>query len=134
MARLHARLYLFSGGRLGKRWFAGAPVMVLQTVGRRSGELRTAPVLYLRDGDRLVVMAANAGADRVPRWWLNLPAAGVGEAVIGRDRVTVSPRVVVGEERARLWRAFVRMYPQAQEYPAFTDRDLPLVALEPIRV
>ena len=65
-SRLHARLYCRSGGRLGRRWFGGAPVMVLKTVGRRSGRRRQTPVLYLRDGERLVVTPANAGASLTP--------------------------------------------------------------------
>lgn len=131
MARVHARLYRLSGGRLGRRWFAGAPVMVLETVGRRSGEKRATPVLYLRDGDALVVMAANAGAVRTPAWWLNLKHAGEGAVVLGRNRIRVRPRELAGEERDRLWREFVAMYPQAAHYPRFTDRVLPLIALEP---
>ncbi|MGE2689894.1 nitroreductase/quinone reductase family protein [Mycolicibacterium pulveris] len=131
MSRIHARLYRISGGRFGSRWFAGAPVMVLQTVGRRSGEKRSTPVLYLRDGDALVVMAANAGAARTPAWWLNLKAAGVGEAIVGRERRMVAPRELVGAEHDRLLRRFVEMYPQAEHYSRFTDRPLPLIALEP---
>ena len=131
MGRAHARLYRLTGGRFGRRWFAGAPVMVLQTVGRRSGERRSTPVLYLRDGAALVVMAANAGSTRTPAWWLNLQAAGYGVAVLGRDHLPVRPRELAGTERERLWRAFVEMYPQAAHYPRFTDRELPLIALEP---
>ena len=89
MGRLHARLYRISGGRFLPRWFAGAPVMVLETVGRRSGHKRATPVLYLRAGDALIVLAANAGADRTPAWWLNLRDAGSGEVLIGRRRVRV---------------------------------------------
>ncbi|MFC3777727.1 nitroreductase/quinone reductase family protein [Mycolicibacterium holsaticum] len=131
MSRIHARLYRASGGRFAPRWFAGAPVMVLETVGRRSGEKRSAPVLYLRDGDALVVMAANAGSARTPAWWLNLKAAGSGEAVVGRQRIPVRPRELAGAERDRLLRQFVEMYPQAEHYPRFTERPLPLIALEP---
>jgi deazaflavin-dependent oxidoreductase (nitroreductase family) len=130
VGRLHARLYRISGGRLGSHWFARAPVMVLETVGRRSGQRRATPVLYLRDGDALVVLAANAGADRTPAWWLNLRDAGVGEVVVGRRRMRVRPRLLAGAERDRLWRAFVEMYPQAEHYAQFTDRALPLIALE----
>jgi deazaflavin-dependent oxidoreductase (nitroreductase family) len=86
--------------------------------------------LYLRDADRVVVMAANAGANRTPAWWLNLKAAGIGEAIIGRERTKVCPRLLAGAERDRVWRAFVEMYPQAEHYPHFTDRELPLIALE----
>ena len=113
------------------RWFAGAPVMVLKTVGRRSGRKRATPVLYLRDGDAYVVLAANAGADRTPAWWLNLREAGAGEIIVGRRRMRVQPRLLAGAERDRIWRAFIEMYPQAEYYTAFTDRVLPLIALEP---
>jgi F420H(2)-dependent quinone reductase len=131
MGRLHARLYRVSGGRFLPRWFAGAPVMVLETLGRRSGQKRATPVLYLRDGDALVVLAANAGADRTPAWWLNLLEAGTGEVIVGRHRMRVRPRLLAGAERDRVWRAFVDMYPQAEHYTRFTDRELPLIALEP---
>ena len=113
------------------RWF-GAPVMVLETIGRRSGNVRAVPVLYLDDGDRLVVLAANAGADRTPAWWLNLREAREATAVIGGRRRRVRPQVLTGTDRERLWKGFTRMYPQAQEYSRFTDRELPLVALLPL--
>jgi deazaflavin-dependent oxidoreductase (nitroreductase family) len=131
MGRLHARLYRASGGRVLPRWFAGAPVLVLETIGRRSGQKRATPVLYLRDGDAFIVLAANDGADRTPAWWLNLREAGAGEVILGRDRMRVRPRELEGAERDRLWRAFVAMYPQAEHYTRFTDRELPLIALEP---
>ena len=130
-SRLHGRLYRLTGGRFLPRWF-GAPVMVLETIGRRSREPRAVPVLYLEDGDALVVLAANAGADRTPAWWLNLREAGEATAVIGGLRRRIRPRVLTGAERERLWNGFVRMYPQAQEYTGLTNRELPLVALLPL--
>lgn len=131
MGRLHAKLYRISGGRFIARWHAGAPVMVLETVGRRSGQKRATPVLYLRDGNALVVLAANAGADRTPAWWLNLREAGSGEVIVGRRRMRVTPRLLTGGERDRVWSSFVEMYPQAEHYAQFTDRGLPLIALDP---
>jgi deazaflavin-dependent oxidoreductase (nitroreductase family) len=130
-SRLHARLYRLTAGRFVPRWF-GAPVMVLETVGRRSGKPRAVPVLYLEDGEALVVLAANAGAEHTPAWWLNLREAGEATAVIGSRRRPVRPGILTGAERERLWNGFVRMYPQAQEYTRFTDRELPLVALLPL--
>jgi len=130
ISRLHARLYRISGGRVLPRWFAGAPVMVLETTGRRSGRTRRTPVLYLRHGHALVVLAANAGSNRTPAWWLNLRDADEGTVIAGRHRATVHPRVAAGAERKRLWCAFVEMYPQAEHYTEFTDRELPLVVLE----
>jgi deazaflavin-dependent oxidoreductase (nitroreductase family) len=112
------------------RWF-GAPVLVLETTGRRSGKRRATPILYLRREGDLVVMAANAGAHRTPAWWLNLSEAGEGVAVLRGERTRVRPRVLEGAERERAYEEFCEMYPQAREYPSFTDRPLPLVALEP---
>jgi deazaflavin-dependent oxidoreductase (nitroreductase family) len=113
--------------------------MVLETVGRRTGRKRATPVLYLRDGGAFVVLAANAGADRTPAWWLNLREAGAGEVIVGRHRTPVQPRLLAGAARDRVWRAFVAMYPQAEYYTRFTHRvgappacgGLPLIALEP---
>jgi len=128
-ARVHAWLYRASGGRLGRRWF-GAPVLVLETVGRKTGEPRATPVLFaLHDGDP-VVLAANAGARRAPAWWLNLREAGRGVAVIGGERREVAPRVAEGAEREELWERLCRVYPAAAHYPSFTDRELPVVVLE----
>lgn len=129
-SRLHARLNRVSRGRLLPRWY-GAPVLVLETVGRRSGRVRATPVLYLRDGERFVVYAANAGAHRTPAWWLNLRDAGEADVVLRGRRTRVRPRVLGGAERDRAFMAFCKMYPQAREYPGFTDRQMPLVALEP---
>ncbi|HEX2085792.1 MAG TPA: nitroreductase/quinone reductase family protein [Solirubrobacteraceae bacterium] len=130
-SRLHARLYRATGGRLGRRWF-GAPVMVLETVGRQSGRPRSTPVLCLRHGEDLVVVAANAGAPRPPAWWLNLRDAGEAVAVVGGERRRVRPRVAEGPERERLWAAFARMYPQIDDYTGFTDRRFPVVVLEKV--
>jgi deazaflavin-dependent oxidoreductase (nitroreductase family) len=127
---LHARLYRRTGGRFMPRWF-GAPVMVLETVGRRSGKARATPILHMRDGDRLVVMAANAGHDRTPAWWLNLREAGEGVAVIAGDRRKVRPRIPQGDERERLWQGYKLMYPAAEEYLDYTEREIPLIVLEP---
>jgi F420H(2)-dependent quinone reductase len=105
--------------------------MVIETVGRKSGKPRESPVLYLRHGDALVAMASNAGSDRSPAWWLNLREAGEATVTIGTETHRVKPRLLEGSERERVWREFVEMYPQAEDYTRFTDRRFPLVALEP---
>ncbi len=78
----------------------------------RTGEVRRAPLLHLERGDTLVVLAANAGAQRTPAWWLNLRDAGVGTVTVGPGRVQVRRRLVEGMERHALWRAFVAKYPR----------------------
>jgi F420H(2)-dependent quinone reductase len=112
------------------RWF-GAPVLVLQTVGRRTGRRRASPVIYLCDGERYVVLAANAGTDTVPAWWLNLRETGEAQIVVGGRCARVRARQLEAQEGERLWDAFVAMHPPAAEYVHFTSRQLPLVALEP---
>ncbi len=130
-SRLHARVYRATGGRLMRGWF-GAPVIVLETVGRRSGRTRTAPVIGLRSGEDLVVLAAAAGSDRAPAWWLNLRASGEATVVVCGRRRRVRARVSTGSERASLWERYLALYPAARHYPGFTDRELPLVVLEPV--
>lgn len=87
---LHRLLYAFSDGRWLSR-LSGLPVMILETVGRRSGRRRRTPVCYLPDGDKRIVVPANGGAKRVPAWWLNLSTAGEGIAIVGGRRDGVRP-------------------------------------------
>jgi len=129
--RLHAAIYRRTGGRVLPRWF-GAPVMVLETVGRRTGEPRSTPILYATRGDDLIVMPANAGQDRAPAWWLNLRAAGEASVVLKGKRRRVRPRLVRDDEHADAWARYLEVYPAGEKYLSFTDREIPLVVLEPV--
>ena len=113
------------------KWF-GAPVLVIETVGRKSGEPRATPLVYARDGDRLVVAPAAGGTTTTPSWWLNLRAAGEGTVVLGRERGRVRPRVAEGQERDRLWRLLCDAYPWNEDYVRMLGRDLTVVVLEPV--
>lgn len=132
LTRYHARAYVGSGGRRGGRWVGGLPVMVIETVGRRSGERRSSPIVYVRDGDGYLVTPANAGAGRTPAWWLNLEAAGRGAALVRAERLVVRPRVLLGVEREHAWRAMVDAGVALDDYDSFTERELPIVRLEPV--
>jgi deazaflavin-dependent oxidoreductase (nitroreductase family) len=128
--RLNVPLYRASGGRLmGK--VGQAPVLLLSTTGRKSGQRRTAPVVYLADGDRYVVIGSNAGNTRAPAWSLNLKADPEAEVEVGRRRLAVRARVAEGEERADLWRRSNLQYAGFDDYEAKTDRDIALFVLEP---
>jgi deazaflavin-dependent oxidoreductase (nitroreductase family) len=127
LAHLHARLYLRTGGRLVGRWF-GLAILVLETVGRRTGVPHRVPVAYLPDGENLVVVPANGGARRPPAWWLNLLAAGDACAVLGRERLRVRPREATGAERERLWQRFAAASP-VDRYQRRTSRPIPVVVL-----
>jgi F420H(2)-dependent quinone reductase len=128
--KLNVPLYRLSGGRLGNK-IGRAPVLLLSTTGRRSGQQRTAPVLYLADGDRLVVIGSNAGNSNAPAWSLNLKANPDAEVEIGRVRRRVRARVAEGEERAELWRRMNEQYEGFDEYDARTSRDIAVFVLDP---
>lgn len=128
--RLNVPLYRVSGGRIGGR-IGRAPVLLLTSTGRRTGQRRTAPVVYLADGERFVVIGSNAGNDRVPAWALNLKANPDAEVEIGRRRIPVRARVAEGEERAELWRRANAQYAGFDDYDARTTRSISLFVLEP---
>jgi F420H(2)-dependent quinone reductase len=130
VGKLNIPLYRLSGGRVGGR-INEAPVLLLTTTGRKSGQKRTAPVVYLTDGDNLVVIGSNAGHSRTPAWSLNLKANPEAEVEVGRERRPVLARVAEGEERDDLWRRHNEQYTGFDEYEARTDRDIALFVLEP---
>jgi F420H(2)-dependent quinone reductase len=128
--KLHIPLYRASRGRLFGR-LDRAPVLLLTTVGRRSGRPRTAPVVYLADGERLIVIGSNAGHDKAPAWSLNLEANPVAEVELGGEHRNVLARIAEGEERAELWRKVNEMYSGFDDYSARTTREIRLFVLEP---
>jgi F420H(2)-dependent quinone reductase len=128
--KLNIPLYRLSGGRIGGK-INEAPVLLLTTTGRKSGQARTAPVVYLADGANMVVIGSNAGHNRTPAWSLNLKANPDAEVEVGRERKPVRARVAEGDERADLWRKHNEQYSGFDEYEARTDRDIALFVLEP---
>ena len=128
--RAHAKLFEKTGGGFLGRWM-GSPVLVIETVGRKSGELRKAPIIYMPDGDNIVVVAANGGNNRTPAWWLNLRAAGEADVIVAGERRHVRARVAEGTEREGLWQRFAVGYPGLENYDTFTERELPVIVLEP---
>lgn len=130
IGKLNVPLYRVSGGRIGGN-LNKAPILLLTTTGRKSGEPRTAPVLYLRRGEDLVVIGSNAGNARTPAWSLNLRANPEARVEVGRDKHAVRARVAEGEERAELWKAMNVAYSGFDHYEALTDRDIRVFVLEP---
>jgi deazaflavin-dependent oxidoreductase (nitroreductase family) len=130
--KLNVPLYRLSGGRIGGR-VGRAPVLLLTTTGRKSGEKRTAPVLYIEDGDRFVVINTNAGNTRIPAWSLNLDADPEAEVEIKGRRAAVRARAAEGEERTDLWRKHNRQYAGFDEYEEKLpdDRPITVYVLEP---
>lgn len=118
--------------RLGLRRFRGADLLYLTTTGRKSGKARTTPLLYLRDGQRWLVVASNGGADWEPGWWLNLKAGSAGTVEVDSARTSVTGTEVSGAEREALWR---RMNQEVFDYDSYqrkVSRRLAVVSLTPV--
>lgn len=128
---LHDLLYRASGGRVGRTIPGVGRALLLDHRGRRSGEPRRCPLLYLEDGDDLVVVASRGGSARHPAWWLNLREMPETTVRVGTERRRVRPRQASAEERRRLWPMVVEMYAGYQRYQARTEREIPLVILSP---
>lgn len=127
---LHRFVYRVTGGAIGGR-MGRAPVLLLTTMGRKTGKPRTTPLLYLEDEGPLVVVASNGGADRHPAWYLNLQNNPVATVQIRRETKTVRARRASPEEKARLWSRLTSMYDGYEGYQRRTHRQIPLVILDP---
>jgi deazaflavin-dependent oxidoreductase (nitroreductase family) len=131
MSGLNTWLYRTSGGRLGGTWLQGAPILLLTTKGRKSGEPRTTPLLYLRDGNDLVLVASKGGMSHHPLWFRNLEATPDVEVEIGTDRTAMRARRASEQEKAALWPRLVGIYSDFAIYQARTARNIPVVILSP---
>jgi deazaflavin-dependent oxidoreductase (nitroreductase family) len=128
--KLNVPLYRLSGGRIGGK-VGRAPVLLLTTTGRKSGQPRTAPVVYLADGKNVTLINTNAGNAKVPAWSLNLEANPEAEVEIGRERRPVRARIAEGTEHADLWRKHNEQYAGFDDYKAKLDREPSVFVLEP---
>jgi deazaflavin-dependent oxidoreductase (nitroreductase family) len=109
--------------------FAGAPLLLLHTRGRRSGQDRVHPMMYLPDGDRLLVFASKGGAPTHPEWYLNLVANPDVTVEVGTETFPAQATVLAGEERDRFYAEQARRYPGFAEYERNTTRVIPVVAI-----
>jgi deazaflavin-dependent oxidoreductase (nitroreductase family) len=117
-------------GRVGGP-FEGAPVLLLTSTGAKSGERRTTPVMYLPDGERMVIFASKGGSPSNPAWYHNLRANPSATVEVGSDKLDVNAVVTSGEERQRLFDRQAERYAQFADYAQKTSREIPVVALEP---
>lgn len=130
VGKLNVPVYRLTRGRVMGR-VGPVPVLLLTTTGRKSGEPRTAPVVFTRDGDGYVVIGSNAGNSRTPAWAYNLKAEPRARIEVRSDKLDVAARVAKGEERERLWAKIAGEYPGFDDYDARTDRDIAVFVLEP---
>jgi deazaflavin-dependent oxidoreductase (nitroreductase family) len=131
LSRLHTGIYQSTGGRIGTR-LVDNDMLLLTTVGRVTGSPHTVPLLFLRDGDRYVVFASWGGRDRHPEWYMNLLAEPVARVQVEGVRTDVEARTAGGDERERWWNAAHQAYDGYSVYQSRTDRQIPVVMLEPI--
>ena len=130
MARIHRRLYRLSGGVLGGR-LGGNPMLLLTTTGSKTGKSRTTPLLYLQDGENMVVVASSGGGPRHPAWWFNIDANASATAQVGKETKRVQAETASEEERSRLWPLLLEAHAGYQDYEDETERTIPVVILRP---
>ncbi|WP_020106353.1 nitroreductase family deazaflavin-dependent oxidoreductase [Nocardia sp. 348MFTsu5.1] len=136
-SRLNARVYKMSGGRFGSKWRLGAgfkkpvPVILLTTIGRKSGKARTVPLLYLRDGADVVVVASQSGLASNPAWYLNLTANPDVTIQEGSTTTVMRAHEATDTERERLWPQLVEIYADFDTYQSWTDRKIPVIICQP---
>jgi deazaflavin-dependent oxidoreductase (nitroreductase family) len=130
---IHAFLYRRTGGRIGHHLpGVGPPMLLLDHVGAKSGAKRTSPLLYIPDGENVVIVASKGGYPKHPAWFHNLKAHPDTTVQIGAERRAVHARVATPEERERLWPRVVEAYGGYADYQARSKgREIPLVILEP---
>jgi F420H(2)-dependent quinone reductase len=128
---LHVELYRRTHGLIGHRVPFAPPMLLLDHVGARSGRRRTSPLAYVRDGDSYVVIASKGGHPRNPGWFHNLRAHPDTTIQVGAQKRAVRARVATPEERERLWPRAVEVWGPYESYQRRTQRQIPLVILEP---
>ncbi len=128
---LHTQAYRLTGGVIGHRFPGSPPMLLLDHVGAKSGVKRTIPLVYVEDGDDVVLVASKGGHPKNPAWYHNLRANPDTTAQIGRRRRPVRARVAGPQERKRLWPKAVATYSGYRDYQERTEREIPLVILEP---
>ena len=126
----HIRLYRLTGGRVGGKLGNNA-ILLLYTVGRKSGRQQITPLVYFRDGNNYVITASNGGADRHPAWYYNLKARPQTQIQVMDSQLQVIAEEAALPARARLWQQLIASHPQFAGYQAKTARLIPLLVLRP---
>lgn len=138
MSRANTWMYKATNGRVGGKWRMGSkrfgdvpPVGILTTIGRKSGQQRESPLLYLREGDRVVLVASQGGRATNPMWYLNLKANPAVTFRIRDEVLSLRARDATESERAEYWPKLDAMYPDFVDYRSYTTREIPIVICDP---
>jgi F420H(2)-dependent quinone reductase len=137
-AALNVWVYRRTGGRVMGTWRVGAafprgvPLCLLSHTGRKTGQARTTPLLFLPDRERVVVVASQGGLPRHPQWYFNVLANPEVTVQVRGDVRTMRARVATEDERAELWPRLVDLYADFASYQSWTDREIPVVICESV--
>ena len=131
MTKANTWVYRATGGRVGAKFMRGAPVCLITTVGRRSGQKRTVALIYLQDGADVILVASKGGMPHHPQWYLNMEANPDVEVEIGTTITPMKARRASDEEKAAYWPKLVAIYPDYEDYQARTERNIPVMVLSP---
>jgi deazaflavin-dependent oxidoreductase (nitroreductase family) len=128
--REHVERYQETDGAEGHDW-QGTTVLLLTTIGRKSGQKRTTPLIYRKtDGGAYTVIASKGGADEPPLWYTNLQANPEVEVQVWGERFAARARTATPEEKPALWDAMAETWPAYNDYQKKTEREIPVVVLE----
>jgi F420H(2)-dependent quinone reductase len=130
MGKANTWIYRRTNGKIGGK-IGNAPVALLTTTGRKTGEPRVSPLLYLREGNRVILGASRGGSDKHPLWYLNLKANPKVSVQIKDEVLSLTARDADDAERAQYWPKMVAMYPTFEDYESWTDRVIPIVICDP---
>jgi deazaflavin-dependent oxidoreductase (nitroreductase family) len=137
-SKAHVGVFKLTNGHIGSKWRVGAgfkkpaPTLLLEHTGRKSGTVYTTPVLYLKDGANLVIVASQGGMPANPQWFANLTAHPDSRVHLKGERGRpVRARVASPSEKSELWPRLNEMYADYDKYQTWTDREIPVIILEP---
>ncbi|GAS86884.1 nitroreductase family deazaflavin-dependent oxidoreductase [Mycolicibacterium brisbanense] len=131
MSRAQTWLFKATNGRLGDKFLRGAEVGILTTTGRKSGEPRDSPLLFLQEGRRIVLVASQGGRATNPMWYLNLKANPHVAFQTKHEKLQLTARDATDAERDEYWPKLDAMYPDFANYRSYTDREIPIVICDP---
>ncbi|WP_454792383.1 nitroreductase family deazaflavin-dependent oxidoreductase [Mycolicibacterium lutetiense] len=131
MSRAQTWIFKKTGGRFGDKFLRGAEVGILTTIGRKSGEERDSPLLFLQEGKRIVLVASQGGRATNPMWYLNLVANSRVKFQTKRETLELTAREATDAERDGYWPKLDAMYADFVNYRSYTDRKIPIVICDP---
>lgn len=132
MSRAQTWIFKKTGGRFGDKFLRGAEVGILTTIGRKSGEERDSPLLFLQEGKRIVLVASQGGRATNPMWYLNLVANPRVKFQTKRETLELTARDATDAERDEYWPKLDAMYADFVNYRSYTDRKIPIVICDPV--